>query len=182
MTAILTLLKQQAIKTISPNWAIASKVTGGKTNYIQLEEEVEFDKLEDLIGSALLQDLQDNPETPDNIILLDGGTFKDAFDNDIRFKGLRYVLAYMVFSEYIIESSVNDSYTGLVNKNRQESRSINGGDVYKQQARARKLALKEWELAKQFLDKNYELYPFWKASLTVKPYTPKLIGLKKTLR
>ena len=60
---LLTYSQQQAFKKISANNA---------QKYSQLAFEVENKELVDLLGVALLQDLQDNPTTEDNIKLLDG--------------------------------------------------------------------------------------------------------------
>ena len=74
---ILTIIQQQALKPIDSNWSATQKYTGGLNNFEQLESEVEDTDLDSLVGTALLQDLQNNPAIADNLILLDGGTFTD---------------------------------------------------------------------------------------------------------
>ena len=43
--ALLTISEQQGIKPISPNWASFIKITGGRNNFVQLQEEVEEKEL-----------------------------------------------------------------------------------------------------------------------------------------
>jgi len=177
---LLTIAQQQAIKAISSNWAATAKVTGGTTNFVQVETEVEENELKDLLGVALLQDIQDNPTEANNVLLLDGSTFTDCNDNDIKTKGLRYVIAYMVHSQSVLESKIGDTFSGYVNKNRQETTDINKGQTKALQLRSRELALQEFELLKQYLNENSTTYPLWICGVSKKPYTPRFMGVKKT--
>ena len=184
MSALLNLSRQQTIKIISPNWTKASKITGGPTNYEQLAQEVEEKELRSLCGVALLQNVQDNPTTSENLTLLDGGTFSDCDGNTIKFKGLRYILAYMNYSKYIYESTISDSFTGMVSKNRTEATNLGNGSKKAIQNDAREIALQEWELTKAFLNDNKETYPLWECgegTQARKPYTPRFIGVKRTI-
>ena len=150
--ALLTILQQQAIKTISPNWANAGKSTGDKSNYDQLAEEVEEKEMYDALGVPFSQDIQDNPLTPANVAVLDGGTYEDCNGNTVKFKGLRYILAYFNWSAYIDESYVSDSFTGMVSKNRPEARDMTAGEKKNLRSRGREIALRELELLKNFLN------------------------------
>ena len=179
--ALLTLIQQQEIKIISGNWPNASKVTGGKTNYEQLAEEVEEKELRTLLGVALLQDVQDNPTEARNVTLLDGGTFEDCDNNTVKFKGLRYILAYFNYSKYVGESFVSDSFTGMVKKTRTEATPLTSGDIKRLQLDAREIALQEWELVKCFLDENESDYPLWECTTKRKTFTPRFTGVKRTI-
>lgn len=182
MAAILTIAQQQLIKPISRNWAKATKETGGIDNYTQLEQEIEENKLRSLLGNTLLQDLQDNPELAANVILLDGGSFEDCDGNNVNFKGIRYVLAYMIFVDYIAESDVSDTYTGMVQKNRNESEPLSNGKIKTLQNKFEAIALTQWQLCEAFLNNNSDDYPYWNCNISKQPYTPKLIGIRKTLK
>lgn len=182
MAPLLSLAQQQAIKTISPNWANAVKATGGTTNYDQLALEVEENDLQKLLGAALLQDIQDNPTEPRNVTLLDGGTFEDCNGNTIKFKGLRYVLAYMNYSQQILESDVADTFTGFVKKNRNEADHLSFGEKKQLMINAREKAMTQWELVKQFLTDNTSTYTLWYCGQSRKPYRPKLTGIRKTVK
>ena len=182
--ALLTLIQQQAIKPITPNWAaaLANNAVGSVTNFVQTEAEVEEKELRDLLGVALLQDLQDNPATAPNIALLNGSTFEDCNGNTIKTKGLRYVIAFMVHSQAVFSTSYSDTFTGYTNKNRQETQDTSKGDKKEIKGRSRALALQEFELIKDFLNENSTIYPLWICNISKKPYTPKFTGVKRTIK
>lgn len=184
MTPLLSPVQQQTTKIISANWAKASKIAGSKSNYEQLAEEVEEKELRSLLGVALLQDVQDNPTSAANVVLLDGGTFNDCNGNTIKFKGLRYILAYMNYSKYIYESNISDSFTGMVSKTRTEATNLGNGSKKSIQNDAREIALQEWELCKSFLNENKTTYPLWECgegTQARKAYSPRFRGLKRTI-
>lgn len=171
--SLLTFSQQQAIKAISAN---------NEQKYNQLANEVEAVELQKLLGIALLQDVQDNPLTAENILLLDGSTFTDCKGNTIRQKGLRYILAYLNYSEYLGTSYVADTFTGFVKKKREEADTLSEGEIRRLQERVRNIALTEWENAKKFLDENYSNYPLWCKADEQKLYTPKIATVRKTKR
>ncbi len=179
--ALLTLAQQQAIKPISSNWANYIKITGGITNFEQLQKEVEEKEFRILLGIAFTQDIQNNPLTTSNAKLLDGGTYVNSCSETITFKGLRFVLAFMNWSKYVGESFVSDTFTGMVKKNREESESLSSGDIKRLQLDAREIALQEWEIIKDFLCLNSNDYPLWKYGKTQKVYAPKFYGVKRTI-
>lgn len=170
MALLLTYLQQQAIKKISVNNA---------SKYDQLATEVEENELRKLLGVALLQDLQDNPTATDNVTLLDGGTFTYC-DTELRFKGVRYILAYLNYSRYIGESFVNDTFTGMVQKNRPDSGLVSEGTMKRLQNENREIALAEWELTRAYLNVEYTKYPLWNSGKTKKPFTPRIFGVRNT--
>jgi len=171
MALLLSYSQQQAIKKISAN---------NQSKYDQLAAEVEENELRKLLGVALLQDVQDNPTTAENVVLLDGGTFTDCDENEIRFRGVRYILAYLNYSRYIGESFVNDTFTGMVQKTRADAELLSEGTMKRLQNENREIALAEWDLVKKFLDAEYESYPLWNSNKTKKPFTPRLFGVRKT--
>ena len=179
---LLTLMQQQTIKPISPNWAVKAKVTGGVDNFTQLEIEVEQNEMSKLLGMALLLDIQNNSTDAKYVDLLDGKTFKNCLDQTVKFYGIRYQIAYMNFSEYIPTSQIADTFTGMVQKNRNETQPISQGAVKQQQARVREIALTDFEVMKVFLNENSDTYPLWNNGKTKKIYTPKFITLKKTIK
>jgi len=168
---LLTYSQQQAIKKISVN---------NEIKYNQIATEVEETELRDLCGIALLQDLQTNPSSTNNTKLLNGSEFEDCDGNTIKFKGIRFVLAYMNYSRYITTSYINDTFTGLVQKNRDEASRIDEGTVRRIQTENRKLALAEWSLVERYLNENCDIYTLWKSTESKKPYAPKFTFLRKT--
>lgn len=173
MALLLTYNQQQAIKAISTN-------NSGK--YDQIATEIEEKELKNLLGVALLQDLQDNPDTEANTELLNGGEYSNYRGQTIKFKGLRYIIAYLNYSKYIGQSFVNDTFSGFVVKNRQESELINEGTIKRLQNDNRQIALGEWELLREFLDLNTDTYTLWVAAYTKKPFTPRIHGIRTTKR
>lgn len=169
---LLTYLQQQAIKKISEN---------NEVKYLPLATEVEEKELQDLLGAALLQDLQDNPSSAANVKLLDGSTFEDCNGNTIKHKGIRWILAYMNYSEYLGTSNVADTFSGFTEKIRQDSQLLSEGKIKRLQLSNRELALTQWSLTEQFLNENSSDYPLWICAQSKKPYTPRITGVRKTL-
>ena len=179
---LLTLIQQQTIKPISANWANQAKVNGGVSNFVQLEIEVEQNEMSKLLGMALLLDIQTNPTDAKYVDLLDGKTFENCLDQTVKFYGIRYQIAYMNFSEYIPTSQIADTFTGMVQKNRNETQPISQGTIKQQQARVREIALTDFEVMKVFLNENTDIYPLWNNGKTKKIYKPNFTTVKKTIR
>lgn len=169
---LLTFSQQQTIKEISAN---------KESTYDRLATEVEEKELQDLLGVALLQDVQDNSGTTENVKLLNGSTFTDCNGNTIKHKGIRWILAYMNYSEYLGTSFVNDTFSGFTQKIRADSEQLSEGSIKRLQLSNRELALTQWQLTRSFLDENSSDYPLWIKAESRKPYTPKITGVRKTL-
>lgn len=178
MALLLSLNSQQAIKKISPNWANATKSTGGTTNYEQLATEIQDFYLSDLLGAAFAYDVEENPENYTD--LLDGSTFLDCNENTVRQRGLKYCLAFWNYSKYISDSMVEDTFTGFVQKNRQETQTISSGQITRLQQDSKNQAEKAWNVIKYYLDENSNTYPLWECAKTRKPYQPRMFNVKKT--
>jgi hypothetical protein len=178
--ALLTLSQQNEIKPISQNWANSSKEVGGTTNFEQLQKEVENLELRKLLGNALLYDIQQNPTDANNVLLLDGTTFEDCNGDTIDFQGIRFQLAYMNYSKYIRVSKLSDTYTGFVNKTRNESTDLDVGELKNEQQNNREIALSDFEIMKKYLDDNKDTYELWECANTKKVYTPRIKTVRKT--
>lgn len=171
-THLISWAQQTTIKKISAN---------NQGKFAQIETETENTELRDLVGVALLQDLQNNGSTVDNKNLIEGCTFLDCNGNNISHRGLRFVLAYFIFSRYLGESFVADTFSGFVQKTRTDSDQLSEGSIRRLQENNRVIAMNEWLLIKEFLNLNSDLYPLWNCAKTKKPYTPKITGIRKTL-
>lgn len=183
MASLISSIEQQQIKPLSPNWIKASKELNGTSKFDQLAEEVEGTVLSEMLGFALLQDVQKNPAEARNIILLEGGSFENCDGNNIDFKGLKYILAYSIYKDYIIESQFADTYSGMVTKNRSEATDMRDGVKTGEQNRTKKRIMQEYELLKDFLNENYETYPLWNCTLKDKKiFSPRIISLRNTIR
>jgi hypothetical protein len=178
--ALLTLSQQNNDKPISPNWANQIKVIGGKTNFAQLQEEVENKELRKLLGPALLLDIQTNPGTAANTILLDGTTFQDCDGNNVKFEGIRFQLSFMNYSKYVGISDIADTFTGMQIQNRAETTPISDGAKLREKLDAREIALQDFEIMKLYLNDNTSTYPLWNCTNTKRIYNPKLTTIRKT--
>jgi hypothetical protein len=172
ITPLINWSQQTAIKKISAN---------NQSKFAQIESETENTELRDLLGVALLQDLQENGATAANIDLIEGTDFVNCEGQTIKHKGVRFVLAYMIYSRYLGESFVNDTFSGFVQKNRTDSEQLSEGSIRRLQENNRVIAMSEWQLIKEFLDLNNTTYPLWNCTTSKKPYTPRFIGVRKTL-
>jgi len=180
--ALLTVAQQQAIKPISPNWAIAIKMTGGVNNFTQLQAEVEEKELKQLLSPAFLYDIQQNLTEEKYITLLDGSEFTTESGNKLYFSGLRYILAYFNWSKYVAESHFADTFGGMVQKNRAESTALSSGDIKRTQTDAREIALQDFEIMKIYLDENTDIYPLWESCKKKrKLFTTRITGIKRTI-
>lgn len=173
MALLLTYSDQQAIKAMSAN---------NEGKYSQIATETEENDLKDLLGVALLQDLQDNPTEKRNVTLLDGGDYENSYDQTIKFKGLRYIIAYLNYARYLGSSFVSDTFSGFVTKSRAESEPISEGTIKRLQNENRQVAMREWEILKEFLDLNTDTYTLWISMHSKKPGTPQIYGVRTTLR
>lgn len=171
MSNLLTFSQQIVIKKISSN---------NQARFDELCTEVERTDLKDLIGLALLQDLETNPTTANNKLLLDGTTFTNSLNQTVKHQGLRYVLAYLIHARYIGESFIKDTFTGMVRGNQENSEPISDGALKRLQNVSKEIALSEFELIKEYLNLNYTLFPLWLYVLSTKTYTPKFSSVSKT--
>lgn len=169
MALLLSFSAQQLIKPISPN---------NESKYAQLAAEVESLEVDKLLGYAFYQDVSENPSNYAN--LLNATEFEDYNGNVVKHRGLLYVIAYLNYAKYIGESYVVDSYSGFVQKTRQDSERISSGDIKRLQQENREIAFNAFELIRMFLNKNSADYPLWNCNSDVKTYKPKFYGIKKT--
>lgn len=172
MPNLLTFSQQIAIKKLSSN---------NQSRFDEMCREVEQTDLKDLLGLALLQDLQANPTSTNNALLLNGTTFLNQFNQTVSHKGLRYVLAYLIHSRYIGESFISDTFTGMVRKSQENSEPLTEGAIKRLQSVSKEIALSEFELIKQYLNLNFTLFPLWIYVLSTKPHTPKFGSITKTM-
>jgi len=162
--AIITYNQQQAIRPISANRS---------ADYLQIAEETQENDLKRLLGVELYQDIVNNPTEAIYVTLLEGGTFEY---NDFTYtqKGLRYVLAYLIYAEYINETRIFDTFSGLVKKNIPESDQAEHGEIKSKQLKYRQLALGAFEEIRLFLNQNTDTYTLWDSANEKKVFNPKI--------
>lgn len=124
--SILSIQKMQAIKPCSRNNDARLK---------QIIAETEFLELQNLIGkdiyAKLVQDCERNPIPQELQSILDDGLYQ--------------TIAYFTYANYIQEISVVDTFTGMVQKQREDAQPISVGTI-------KNLAIHSRELAEQYYD------------------------------
>lgn len=163
--ALLTYNSLNAITPLGPN---------AEATVVRLIDEVENTQLRDLIGAPFLFAVQADPGSYGD--LLDGVTFTNAYGQTLRHRGLRFVLAYLVKSEYVIQSAAIDTATGYTFKKRNEAEAIDSRARRDLMDSARAIAEGEFALIRLFLAENSALYPLFthkrpvfKGNLNIKP-------------
>lgn len=112
MELLLTLEQQQAIKPISENKAHV---------FNQLINDVQLLYLPKLLGDTLFQQVT---TTPDDYTDLLGGSDFEYCGSTIHHMGVRAVLAYYFYAEYVKSSDFEDTFTGFVRQNRGETEHL----------------------------------------------------------
>lgn len=164
---IVTYSIMQTIKPISAN---------NRTKFEVMSQEVEDYYLPKYLGDAFAYDVQTNPS--DYADLLDGVEFEDCDGNTVKFKGLKYVLAYFIYAEYIVETKYADTYTGMVTKNREEASSITKGQEEQLKNKYRSYAESQVDLMRKYLNENSDTYELWNRS-TPRAYNPIFTNVKR---
>ncbi len=167
---LLTYSQQQAIKPISANL---------QNRYSQIEKEVEDMYLDKLLGVSFAQDVQSNPLN--YVDLLDGSTFT-LNGETIKHKGIRYCLAYYLYAEYVGQSDVNDTYTGLRTQSREEAQPLQKGRIEIIRNQYLNLANDAFELIKSYLDVNQSIYPLYSTGKTKSVSNFSIQGIRKTVK
>ena len=125
---ILTVQKMQQIKPCSKN---------NTTRLEQIIRETEFSDFQRLVGTDVYNRLVADTADPQNI-----PTELQSILDD----GLYAVIAYLSYAQYIQEISVVDTFSGMVQKHREDSTTVPQGMI-------KNLAIKNRQIAEQHYDK-----------------------------
>ncbi len=156
-----------------------------QTIWNPLFQEVENYYLPKLLGRGFAYDVQ---KTPANYTdLLDGVEFTDCNDEIIKFQGIKYILVFFAFAQYVGESPIVDTFTGLVGKNRDDARTATQGQESTLKQTNRKYAESERMIMEEYLNQanlaDSDTYPLWKCTTQNKSgtiYAPKFHSIKRT--
>lgn len=113
-----------------------------------------------LLGSDFFFDILANPESTQNQLLLNGGSYDYEGKNYNHF-GLKAVIVYYGYSRYVLNGSRKDTPFGLVQKENQNSSNVNQEekkDVYKKNQIN---AFKIWQNVELFLNRKESDFPLW---------------------
>lgn len=137
--AFWTLEEQQMIKPISGN---------NLEKFEQLQNEVQMHDFQLMVGFEFYQELLRNPENYS--VLLNGGTYtRDGIL--YRFEGLKVVLSYLLYSQYVRQSYLNDTFSGFVAHTGDGFQRISAEELRNQEAMYKQKAGTIWDECKQYL-------------------------------
>lgn len=130
----------------------------------QLIEEVEFAKIQKLLGAdiynAILAEINSGNPSQELIDILNGGLYK--------------CIAYFVYARYVQESYIQDTFTGMVQKNREDSSLISQGAMKNLANEYVEIAMMAFDSVKcQIMDK------YGKPDQKVKSSFSEIIGVRK---
>ena len=125
---ILTVQKMQQIKPCSKN---------NTTRLEQIIRETEFSDFQRLVGTDVYNRLVTDTADPTEIPV----TLQSILDD-----GLYAVIAYQVYAQYIQEISVIDTFSGMVQKQRDDSVTVPQGMI-------KNLVIKNRQIAEQYYDR-----------------------------
>jgi hypothetical protein len=131
------------------------------TNILNYEKEaIQFD-LMPLLGAAFWHDIETNPLTTANALLLNGGTYMVNGDT-IPFSGLKAVLVYFSYARYVAQNNIQDTPSG---QHRLQSDWTVPPSVKEMQLKIDQIksgAVAYWNQCEAFLNENQANYPLWK--------------------
>lgn len=136
---IITYEEQQIIKPSAQN---------DEVRFIQIMEEVDRSEVRKLLGNKLYFEIK---KTPSNFVeLIEGCDFeyRGVFMNHL---GLRYVIAYLNYASYIVQSYAHDTFTGVVEKKREDSETLSIGKIKNLANLNREIAMNEFENVKMYM-------------------------------
>lgn len=166
---LITFSQQQAIKPISSN---------NEQRFSSIMQDTETNELQDLLGMQLYNDMILYPTKTTNKRLLDGLSWVYG-DAQLQMNGLKYVLAWYFYANYIHESDLQDTFSGVVVHNFDESRAADKSRKDKYASRARETAGKYWAEVKLYLDNNSDDYPLWLCDNKRKVFKPLIRRLSR---
>lgn len=172
MGNLISFAQQQLIRKISDNNQRKFDIISGEV------EEYEIDKL---LGSQLYQLVKTNQTTYSD--LLNETEFERSDGTTIKHKGLIYVIAYLVYAQYVMESDVADTFSGMVNKNLPNSQALSTGRIKELNQRYREIAFNAFVLIKEYLDiksATEDKYSLWNSHASKRINKPKFYGIKST--
>lgn len=166
---ILTFEQQQSIKPISEN-------NIGK--WEQIAKEVNEVSMYSLFGIDFMLDVEGNLTNTDYSDLLNGSSY---VINGVTYihGGLRKILSYLIYAQYIKQTGIEDTFTGMVRQLRPETEKAQPGEKENLVKNTYKVAYTNADRTKHYLD-CYASFPKWKTTpIKERVSTPKFITYKK---
>lgn len=170
---ILTFQQQTAVKPISDKNSL---------KFNQIVTEVINSDLVDMLGAPMVTAIQSDPTAERFTNILEPKTYENCNGHNVKFEGLRYVLAYLVYARYIKSSHVKDTFSGMVRQNRTESEFVSDGTLRGMQQEAKDIAVAQFKLIEGYLQENCQAYPEWGKGVNRVQFKPRMTNLRKTIR
>ena len=163
MATLINYTTQQAIKPISANNA-------DRFEQIMLETEVK--DLQPLLGVSLYQDLIQNRAEPKYVTLIEGTTWT-LNGKPYIMKGLKYVIAYLFYANYVEQVAIADTFSGFVQHTFAESQHVEAVEKRRIASMNREIAARYWEECRLYLSNNIATYTEYMAA-GEKVFSPKI--------
>ena len=138
-----------------------------KSKIEQIIKEVEDFEIEQLLGDALFQDVVNNyvditintAHTHDIWNdLVDGCAFTNKEGKILKHNGLKNIITYLVYAEYVIEASISDTFSGIVEKTRTDSQQVSRATLENLRNKNREIGFNYYKLTREFLEINKDIY------------------------
>lgn len=170
---MITFQQQQGIKRISEK---------NSSIYNQIRDETINSELFKMLGAPMITAIKANLTSERFVNILSPKTFTNCYDNEVTHEGLRYVLAYLIYSRYIGQSSVKDTYSGMVKQNRNETEHVSFGHIQSLQQDAKNIAVSQFEIIKSYIEENKDDYPEFENGRNRVNFKPRMKNIRKTYR
>jgi len=159
---ILSFEQQQAILPISPN---------NQKKFPSIARDVDEGELVDMLGQKFKQTVDDHVNDEDGKFfeLLNGGVLIDG----TKFKGLKFIVAYLNYINYLDNSDVQDTFSGQRTQKIEQSDPLSKGRIENLKEPKKKVVFNQWDLLKRFINENELIFIDFNTSSTKRVYNPK---------
>ena len=163
MATIVNYTEQQQVKPISDNNA---------ERFDQIMVVTEVKDLQPLLGMSLYQDLIQDPTAAKYVTLKDGATWILS-GKTYKMMGLKYVLAYLFYANYVEQVATVDTFSGMVQHTFAEAQRAESSEIRRIASMNREIAARYWEEVKLYIENNLATYPEYKMDGTA-VFNPKI--------
>lgn len=129
--------------------------------------DAQFEDVQGLMGLDFYNDLMRNHADTKYQDLLNGGTYTYK-DITYTHHGLKSVIVYYAYSNYILFGSQVDTPFGLIEKDNNNSSRVTEDAKRTKAKKNQNLGYSYWDNVRIFLDRNADTYPLWNTSCIVK--------------
>lgn len=134
-----TLAEQQMIRPIDSN---------SLTKFEMLQQEVEINDLQKMIGRSMYQELVRNSDNYG--MLLNGGSYTHN-GMEYYFNGLKFVCSYLLYARYVRQSAMIDTFSGFVRHTDDNMQHIGAGELQNQENRYKEVAGTAWDECREYI-------------------------------